>query len=82
MNRDRLACRKSMREIAYVIATLAGVLVLFDWLLWPLLVPHGLWWLSVAGDVAGVILFLASRAIFARVRRMGRSEARASDIRP
>ena len=71
MNRDRLGFRKFLREVAIILATVGGVLVLFDWLLWPVLFPHGPWWLRIAGDATGVMLFLASRAMFARLRRMG-----------
>ncbi len=72
MNRNRLRLRKFLREVAIIIAAVGGVLVLFDWFLWPVLFPHGPWWLRIAGDATGVMLFLASRAIFARLRRMGK----------
>jgi hypothetical protein len=75
MNRDRLRLRKVLREVAIIIAAVGGVLVLFDWLLWPVLFPHGPWWLRIAGDATGVMLFLASRAIFARLRRMGQPKS-------
>jgi hypothetical protein len=80
MNRDRLRVRKVLREVAYVLAAAGGVLVLFDWFLWPVLIPHGPWWLRIAGDSAGVMLFLASGAVFARVRRMGQSKVSAIDL--
>ncbi len=80
MNRDRLRVRKILREVAYVFAAVGGALVLFDWLLWPVVFPHGPWWLRIVGDAAGVMLFLASRAVFARVRRMDQSKARATDL--
>ena len=72
MNRDRLRLRKLLREVALLSAAVGGVLVLFDWLLWPMLFPHGPWWLRIAGDATGVALFIASRAILARLRHMGR----------
>ena len=80
MNRDRLRVRRVLREVAYVFSVVGCVLVLFDWLLWPVLFPHGPWWLRIAGDAAGVMLFLASRAVFARVRRMGQSKFSATDL--
>lgn len=79
MNRDQLRVRKVLREVAYIIAAVGGVLLLFDWLVWPVLLPHGPWWLRIAGDAAGVMLFLASRAIFARLRRIGQSKVSATD---
>ncbi len=75
MNRDWLRFRIFLREVAFVIAAVGGLLVLFDWLLWPVLFPHGPSWLRIAGDATGVVLFLASRAIFAGLRRMGQPKS-------